>query len=151
MLRWNATGTRVAGATSGAGTAANQLDRPFSVGLDSSNALYIADQQNNRIQKWTIGAGSGATIAGQSGGGSGISSSEFNLPSAILFDASNNFYVADTLNNRIQYWPSGAPSGSTVAGVLGKDKDSKQFCKNISYQDFYPLCLSRFYGAIYFC
>lgn len=118
-MRWNTTGTRVAGITSSPGTAANQLDRPFSVVLDSSNALYIADQQNNRIQKWIMGAASGTTIAGQSGGGLGTTSSDFNQPSAIILDASNNFYVADTLNYRIEYWLNGASSGNTVAGVLG--------------------------------
>ena len=122
LLCWNATGTTVAGAPGATGTAANQLDRPFSVVLDSSNALYIADQQNNRIQKWAIGSISGTTIAGQSGGGFGASSSDFNQPSAILLDSNNNFYVSDTLNNRIQYWLNGASSSTTVAGILGKKK-----------------------------
>ena len=122
-LRWNATGSTVAGAAGATGTAANQLDHPFSVVLDSSNALYIADQTNNRIQKWIVGAASGTTIAGQSGGGWGTTSSDFDLPSAIVLDSNNNFYVADTLNNRIQYWMNAASSGSTVAGVQGRKKD----------------------------
>ena len=71
LLHWNATGTTVAGVTSSAGTAMNQLDRPFSIALDSSNTLYIADQQNNRIQKWLSGASTGTTVAGQSSGTSG--------------------------------------------------------------------------------
>mgnify|MGYP002423909750 CR=1 FL=1 len=121
MLRWNSTGTTVAGSSIGiAGTTNDKLDRPFDVALDSSNTLYIADQQNHRIQKWLMGASNGITIAGQSSGTLGATLSDFNQPSGIVRDSSDNIYVTDTSNNRVQFWSNGASSGTTIADISGK-------------------------------
>ena len=121
QLRWNATGSTVAGDRGGvAGTSLNKLDRPFGFALDASNTLYIADQQNHRIQKWLRGASSGSTIAGQASGTSGTSLSDLYQPSAVILDTNGDMYISDTSNNRVQYWPTIATSGTTVAGVLGK-------------------------------
>ncbi|CAF3664686.1 unnamed protein product [Adineta steineri] len=120
LYRWNVTGTTVAGTGSSITTAAaDQLDHPFSLALDSSNILYIADQQNNRIQKWILGAMTGTTIAGDSGGIAGTNSTEFYQPSGIVLDSSGGIYITDTSNNRVQYWSNGAVSGTTVAGIQG--------------------------------
>ncbi|CAF0757588.1 unnamed protein product [Adineta steineri] len=120
LYRWNVTGTTVAGTGSSITTAAaDQLDHPFSLALDSSNTLYIADQQNNRIQKWILGAMTGTTIAGDSGGIAGTNSTEFYQPSGIVLDSSGGIYITDTSNNRVQYWSNGAVSGTTVAGIQG--------------------------------
>jgi hypothetical protein len=127
MLRWNST---VAGITSSTGTAMNQLDRPFDLALDSSTTLYIADQQNNRIQKWPMGASTKTTVAGQSSGTLGTTSTDLNQPSGIVLDSNNNIYVTDASNNRVQFWSNGASSGTTVAGILGKRRDAT--FKNIS-------------------
>ena len=119
---WNATGTTLAGRVGVPGVAANRLDCPFGLALDVSNTLYISDQDNNRVQKWLVGAPSGTTIAGQSGGISGTTSSDLNTPSGILVDSSGNIYVADTNNNRIQLWLNAASSGSTIAGTAGRNE-----------------------------
>ncbi len=132
MLRWNATATTVAGITSTISTpAANRLDRPYSLALDSSNTLYIADQQNNRIQKWPMGAVTGTTVAGQSNGISGITSTDLSQPSAVILDSTGNLYVADMGNNRVQFWSNGAPSGSTIAGTLGKKRDVQYYTDKV--------------------
>jgi hypothetical protein len=55
---------------------------------------------NHRIQRWINGASVGSTIAGN--GIAGASSSQLNHPYGITFDMLNNFYVADSDNNRIQ-------------------------------------------------
>jgi DNA-binding beta-propeller fold protein YncE len=127
MLRWNSTGSTVAGSAGVTTAAANKLDRPYSLTLDSSNSLYIADQQNNRIQKWLMGSSTGSTLAGQSSGMMGFTLSDLNQPSGVLLDSSGNIYVADTSNNRVQFWPTGASSGTTVAGILGRRRNIKHF------------------------
>ena len=81
--------------------------------LDAIGSLYICDTNNHRIQKYLKDATSGTTVAGISGA---YGSLPVNLyyPSSILLDSSNNIYVADTYNNRIQFWSPSAPNGTTI-------------------------------------
>ncbi|CAF4827719.1 unnamed protein product [Rotaria sp. Silwood1] len=115
-LRWNTTGSTVAG-TGVAGTSEpNRLYNPSDIALDSSDALYIADQSNNRVVKWIIDEPTGTTVAGQASGTAGSAAYELNKPGDIFVDSSYNLYVADTYNHRVQLWSSGAFTGRTVAG-----------------------------------
>ncbi|CAF0891836.1 unnamed protein product [Adineta steineri] len=91
-------GTVVAGSNSG-GSGANQLSNPRYIIVDSSGTLYIADGNNNRIQRWLPNATNGTTIAG---GTQGTASNQLNVPEQILFDKYQNLLVADRVNNRIQ-------------------------------------------------
>ena len=53
--KWYSTeGTTVAGGN-GLGSNANQFNYPRNITLDASGNLYIADQNNFRIQKWVLG------------------------------------------------------------------------------------------------
>ncbi|CAF4197131.1 unnamed protein product, partial [Adineta steineri] len=73
--RWNKTGITIAGASSGSGgTADNLLSQPYGIALGSFDSLYIADLNNNRIQRWLINASNGTTVAGLSNGTAGASS-----------------------------------------------------------------------------
>jgi hypothetical protein len=111
---WQANATTVAGSASISGGAANQLNQPNGVYVDTSGNIYIADSYNNRVQKWTPGATSGTTVAGQGGYGSG--SNQLAYPTGVYLDASNNIYVVDHNNQRVQEYTSGASSGTTVGG-----------------------------------
>ena len=112
-------GITVAGGN-GAGAAANQLNKPHGIFVDTSGNLYIADSKNHRIQKWEPGSSQGTTVAG--GNGIGISSHDINVfdklnnPQGVFVTDDGNVYVADTGNNRIQKWTPGATSGIRVAG-----------------------------------
>ncbi|CAF1665204.1 unnamed protein product, partial [Didymodactylos carnosus] len=72
-FRWNTTGITVAGVTSTSGAAANLLNFPYDVFIDSQNVMYIADSSNNRIHRWLLNvtSGNGTTVAGSSAGTSG--------------------------------------------------------------------------------
>lgn len=113
LLRWNTTGRIVAG-TGSPGSNSNELNFPYGLGLDSSNALYVVDRSNNRVQKYQPGSLNGTTVAGQS-------PTTFNEPGYLAFDSNNGFYVSDCVHHRVQYWASGATQGVTVAGT-GKIK-----------------------------
>ena len=107
-------GTTVAGGNE-FGSAANQLYWPRDIIIDASGNYYIADAQNNRIQKWEPGATEGTTIAGGNVDW-GDASNQLYRPYGIALDASGNLYIADTENHRIQKWEPGASEGTTVAG-----------------------------------
>ena len=101
----------------GYGVAANLLNLPYGIIVDSSNAVYIADQYNNRVQKWTAGASTGTTVAGQAAGTWGTVANSLYYPAGITLDSNGSLYVVDSNNHRVQLWLSGASSGSTIAGT----------------------------------
>ncbi|MFM7061498.1 MAG: NHL repeat-containing protein [Actinomycetes bacterium] len=113
-------GTIVAGAPSGvdvwtgAQSAADRLDAPRGIALDAAGNLYIADENNHRVQRWAPGATVGVTVAGGHGAGSGAN--QLDSPRGVAVDAAGFVFVADRLNNRIQRWAPGAAEGVTVAG-----------------------------------
>ncbi|CAF4230772.1 unnamed protein product [Adineta steineri] len=127
-FQWNSTGNTVAGSAVGtSGTTANQLSEPYILKFDSSNALYISDSTNNRIQKWIIGSSNGTTVAGLATGVPGSSSNTLKLPVGLALDSLDNMYVSDKGNNRIMYWQSGASSGTLVAGTGSTGNANNQF------------------------
>ncbi|CAF1303465.1 unnamed protein product [Adineta ricciae] len=117
LLSWNTTGITVAGKVATPSSAPDRLHEPFGLALDSADTLYIADQNNNRIQKWLSGAPNGSTLAGQANGASGASATTLNAPSSAAIDTNGNLYIADTNNHRVQFWPYNVSSGTTVAGT----------------------------------
>ena len=88
--------------------------------MDYANNLYIADRDNNRIQKYLSGSSIGQRVAGNVTAGS--SSDKLSSPSRVLIDSNENLYIADTYNARIQFWRKGANSGTTIAGTGKKNK-----------------------------
>jgi DNA-binding beta-propeller fold protein YncE len=74
-----------------------QFFRPRGVGVNDSEDVFVADTQNDRIQKFD-NAGNYLTQWGSQGGGS----PGFYWPYGVAFDASGNVLVADLFNERIK-------------------------------------------------
>lgn len=96
-------GTTVAG-TGVNGPAADQLNVPTEIYISNiDRSLYIVDNGNHRIQKWSVNANAGVTVVGSSTGQSGGTPLLLNSPFALAFDPSEtSLYVSDTQNKRIQ-------------------------------------------------
>ena len=110
-------GTTVAGDQGGlSGVSPTLLSHPSAVRLDNSGNMYIVDQGNNRIQKWTSGASYGTTVAGSAAGLAGNAANLLDAPWFLAIDNTGNLYISDGNNNRVQKWPPGALSGTTVVG-----------------------------------
>ena len=97
-----------------------QFSSPKGVAFDSSGNLWVADYGNHRVQEFNS-SGSylfaiGAGYNGVSGaiGSSGIASGQFNNPQGIAVDSSNNVWVADSGNSRVEEFNS---SGSFLNGL----------------------------------
>jgi Tol biopolymer transport system component/streptogramin lyase len=85
------------------GTAEGQFAYPASVAVDSSGNVYVADKDNNRIEKFGPN-GTFLTRWGSRGSGNG----QLRYPRGVEVDSSGNVYVADTFNRRIQkFGPNG--------------------------------------------
>lgn len=59
----------------------------------------------------------GVTVAGT--GAAGGAANQLSQPWNLFVDQNKNLYIADAANHRIQYWPYGASSGTTIAGITG--------------------------------
>ncbi|MDP2644743.1 MAG: SMP-30/gluconolactonase/LRE family protein [Desulfobacterales bacterium] len=124
--------TTVAGTSSGdsgdGGPAVSaKLTHPQGVFVDAANNIYVADTDNSRIRKFTVG-GNISTVAGTGGGGyngDGIAatSAQVNKPEGVFKDSGGNIYVADTENNRIRKFTEGGNistfAGTGTAGYTG--------------------------------
>lgn len=111
-------GTGVAGpATVGTATSSD-LNTPKGVAVDSSGNVYIADQQNNEVERVTPGgqltiiAGTGTSGAPTTGP---AASSELSHPTGVAVDANKNVYIADTGNNDVE-----EVSGGTLRVIAGQ-------------------------------
>ncbi|MDD3141038.1 MAG: 6-bladed beta-propeller [Lachnospiraceae bacterium] len=79
------------------GSGNGQFGYPHGITVDSSGNVYVADQQNHRIQKFDSN-GAFITKWGSFGSGNG----QFCNPRGVAVDSYGNVYVADMGNNRIQ-------------------------------------------------
>lgn len=103
IIGGNGTAVTVAG-TGTAGIGLNQLDSPSGIWVTrNGQTLYVADYNNNRVMKWTIGASQGSVFAGSSVGLPGNTNQLFNGPGDIALDPTETYlYVSDYANHRIQ-------------------------------------------------
>jgi sugar lactone lactonase YvrE len=118
--------TTLAGSAGNPGSAdrtgsAAQFNFPQAVAVDTSGNVYVADTNNNTIRK-IDSAGNVTTLAGSPGvtgsaDGTG-SAAQFNFPSGVAVDTSDNVYVADQGNSTIRQITSGGVV-TTLAGSAG--------------------------------
>ncbi|HXO76940.1 MAG TPA: NHL repeat-containing protein, partial [Puia sp.] len=96
----------------GPGPAADQLNLPWQIYVDDKGYLYVADEQNFRVQKFPPGATAGSTVVQ-------ISATSYALQSAYL-DISSNIYVsyisvvASNIRPIIEKWTPGLGSATVV-------------------------------------
>lgn len=127
----------------GMGTGESQFYSLFGVAVDSAENVYATDRDNNRVQKFTSTGtllgwwGRGSLTTGWHGAGSpetqgfsGTGEGEFISALGISVDASDNVYVADATNNRIQKFDS---TGGFL-GWLGYDGTSTGWHSPGSFQ-----------------
>ena len=113
----NVTNAVILAGTGSAGSGSNQLNTPFGIYFDEINSyLYVADHNNSRIQRYHVGVSTnGTSVAG--GNGQGSASNQLSNPGSVCVSKiTNAIYIADSGNNRVQRWSSGATSGVTIAG-----------------------------------
>jgi uncharacterized protein (TIGR03437 family) len=83
------------------------MNRPYSLAIDKSGNIYIADAYNDAVRKITVSNGVMSTFAGNSqqglgGDGGAASGALLDTPTGLVFDAAGNLYIVDTGNDRIR-------------------------------------------------
>jgi hypothetical protein len=98
-----------------------ELNEAVWVAVDSAGDLYIADQLNSRIREVAAVSGIITTFAGDgtpgySGDGGPATDAELWDPYAVMPDSGGNFYIADSVNNRVRVVSGATGIITTVAG-----------------------------------
>ena len=90
------------------GSGDGEFNSPVGVAVDSAGNIYVADQNNSRLQKFDNAGNHLMNISAITG------------PTQVKVDASGNIYVAENGNHRIvKYDSSGAFVGCIAGGVSG--------------------------------
>ena len=94
------------------------LSSPLGIAVDSSNNVYVADAGNNRVIAFTSAGAAYNAFGGVNWlGSAGYTNGNFESPAGIAIDGSNNIWVTDSLNNRVQEFTSA--SGYSWALTIG--------------------------------
>jgi len=113
-----------------------RFNSPSDIAFDAAGNLYVADTNNQRIRKITVGIGGAAgvvsTVAGNAafpnpsghyeGGfadGDALTQALFSWPQGVSVDTSGNILVSDTVNNRIRIINSTTGQVTTTGGATG--------------------------------
>ncbi|HTX38583.1 MAG TPA: hypothetical protein VME43_26335, partial [Bryobacteraceae bacterium] len=106
----------------GAAATAAELNSPQGIAVDAAGDLYIADTGNNAVREVVAAtgviqtiAGDGTGVPGFSGDGGAATKAKLSAPYGVALDASGNFYIADSGNNRVRQVNSGGTI-NTYAG-----------------------------------
>ncbi|MBD3405311.1 MAG: hypothetical protein GF411_04130 [Candidatus Lokiarchaeota archaeon] len=83
------------------GAGNGQFEYPAGIAIDSNDSVYIADVDNDRVQKFYE---DGTFVI--TWGSSGVNSGEFDQPGFIVIDSDDRVYVSDTANDRVQKFSS---------------------------------------------
>ncbi|HNZ28736.1 MAG: Serine/threonine-protein kinase PknD [Candidatus Aerophobetes bacterium ADurb.Bin490] len=110
-----------------AGEKTGQMNGPRGLAVSKDGVLYVADLQNNRVDKFKLN-GESAGVVGEKGEKKG----QFKEPSGVAVDKDNNLYVADAWNGRIQKFDS---KGRFVLEV-GGEKAGFYSPRNVAVNDY---------------
>src|SRR3972149_6699925 len=83
------------------GSGDGEFADPQGVAVDSTGNIYVADTDNDRIQKFNSNGNFILTF-----GTLGFGNGQFDGPQGVAVDSTGNIYIADTFNNRIQKFDS---------------------------------------------
>jgi len=91
---------------------------PYNIARDKqSGTLYVSDNGNDRVMRYTEGNNTGVLVAGGNGRGNNIN--QLNYPMGIYFESSSNsLIIANTFSNNIVRWRIGDSNWTLVTGNL---------------------------------
>ena len=131
VYEFNASSGTILVGGQGVGTNSTQLNTPMGLYFDSpSSSLIIANCYANNIVRSRLNTSNWELVVGNINGSYGYTSSELWYPQDVTLDPMGNIYVADTGNQRIQFFSVGQSNGITVAGITGTTGNTSTLLKS---------------------
>jgi sugar lactone lactonase YvrE len=114
----------------GGGVAANTLYYPRGLAMDAAGYLYVADDANNRVLRYSppfsngmdadVALGQENLTSGEPNRGLFADKNTLNRPKGIAIDEAGNLYVAEYDNNRVTRYAFPFYTGMDASGVYGQ-------------------------------
>lgn len=120
--------------TNAAATTANGFSGPYGVAFDSSGNLWVGDQGNNRVLRFSPPFSNGESaslVLGQSSFTTSVGATTQSglwTPSAVTFDAAGNLWVADINNHRVVEFSPSFSNGQSASVVIGQPNFTSRTC-----------------------
>lgn len=106
-------GETVAGSSSGgAGSTSILLDEPEDLVFDRNGFMYVADNENHRVQRFPPNSNIGTRVAGN--GVKTTTLTSLDHLTAVDVDNSSNIYILDIHNERVVSWGPNATAGTLL-------------------------------------
>ncbi|CAF1613200.1 unnamed protein product [Rotaria magnacalcarata] len=107
-----------------AGNDSIELNGPFAIYILLSNAFFVSDLNNARVQRYSLGSRIGQAVAGN--GIAGSASTQLRVPGGGVYvdNRTQDLYIADNANQRVQRWSANATTGYTVFGSVSNGLSS---------------------------
>ena len=124
---------RTVAGTGCVGPASDMLHSPRGIFVSLNFSLYVADYDNNRIQRFFPGQPNAVTVAGNGASGS----ITLHHPAAVVLDGNGFIFIGDTGNHRII--GSGSDGFRCVAGcsnASGSASDQLSSPQSISFDSY---------------
>ncbi|CAF1364228.1 unnamed protein product [Adineta steineri] len=131
MGEYNNEGIVVAGGNEH-GNQLKQLSYPTFIFVDHDQSVYVSDNGNHRVMKWSKDAKEGTVVAG--GNGRGEKLNQLSLPYGVIVDNLGRIYVADFRNHRVMRWCEGKEEGEIVVSGNGQGNQLNGPC-GLSFDD----------------
>ena len=133
QLEDSSTTHRVAAGTTYPGSASYQLNNPYGIFVDTNLDLYVADSNNNRIQKFPYGEINGITVVGSEA----VGTFTLSYPNSVILDANGYFFIVDQGTHRIiASGPTGFRCIIACSGSPGVSSTDFYYPKSISFDNY---------------
>ena len=120
----------VAAGTGCAGSASDQLYYPGGIFVRSNFELYVADSNNNRIQRFNPGQMTASTLAGDGAPGT----INLNHPIGVVLDGDDYLFIVDTNNHRIvRSGPNGYQCVAGCTNTSGSASNQLTYPQSLSF------------------
>ena len=96
----------------GGGDRLDQLSHPHDIFIDRDHTVYVSDNNNHRVMKWTENAKEGIVVTG--GRRKENELTQLSFPTGVFVDSFGTVYVADCSNQRVMRWCKGATQGDVI-------------------------------------
>jgi hypothetical protein len=127
-----------------AGATSYMLDSPQGIFVDINFDLYVADCNNDRIQLFKTDQLNATTIAGNGA----TNTTTLHCPTAIVLDAENYLFIADSHNNRIiGSGPNGFRCLVGCSRVVGSSSDTLNTPQSMAFDSYGNIFVTDLYNS----